>query len=182
MIAQQPAYFIWLLEVATSLSSVLRMVSLILVSGSQIKQVSNGRGPLSLCFYSVAKGGPYCFLTQVFISFPSLMKLQLCPSLWYQGTLALSVAWLGTTDFIALTCNWIFLRFFFFFTGIDLVQWNQWAFPLSSTERSSLRGWTIPLAFSTLDSGLKMKAPRSVILFPAQGFPVKKSAVSKWFL
>lgn len=78
------------------------------------------------------------------------MKLKPCPSLWYQGTLALSVAWLGTTDFIAFTCNWIFLR-------IDLVQWNQWAFPLASTERSSLRGWTVPLAFSTL--GWRWKHP-----------------------
>lgn len=137
------------------------MVSLILVSGSQIKQVSNGRGPLSLCFYSVAKGGPYCFLTQVLhqLSFYFLPKpdevaavsLPLVP-----GNTSLVCGLARHHRFHSFDLQLDFPENSFF-TGIDLVQWNQWAFPLAFTERSSLRGWTVPLAFSTL--GWRWKHP-----------------------
>lgn len=169
---------IWLLEVATSLSSVLGVVSLILVSGSQVKQVSNGRGPLSLCFYSVAKGGPYCFLTQVLhqLSFYFLPK----PDEVEAVSLPLVP---GNTSLVCGLAR--HHRFHSFHLQLDFPE--NWFSPMkpvsfSSSVHRAFFTQRLNRSFGLLHIGLKMKAPRSVILFPAQGSPKKKSAVSKWFL
>lgn len=100
------------------LSSVLGVVSLILVSGSnallghKLNRFQMEEVNLSLCFYPVTKGGPYCFLTQTLyqLSFYFLSKPDEVVAIYLLMVPVLSVAWLGTIDFIALTCNWIFPR------------------------------------------------------------------------
>lgn len=136
----------------------------------QIKHVVTWRGPFIFKLLFCQHGRPWLLfdpnssLSYLFSSLSSLNVLKLPFSLWCQRASALSVAWLSTAGFIALTCNWVFL---WFLTSIDPVQWNQWASLWSLSFRPSLLDLTSPSPFSTLDhpsSRLKMKGSRFIML------------------